>query len=1420
MKVPFRKILPATTKAVSLALLTLGLTWVTPAKAQLLEHDGFNYAGTALHLQNGGTGWGNAWTNTDGSFLLSNDGLSLAYPPGVTFTPTGSRISMAGAGVTERLLGTTMSLAVESNTFFFSALVKYQGSFKFEFWDATVNPRWRIGATNDNQSALLGITGDGKTASIFPTNQTVMVIAKYLTRAGTVNDTVYLNLYRAGDAVPAAEPTSWQATAAANSGVVLTRLRIQNFMALPLEVDEIRIGTNWVSVAGVVAAGPPIITKQPASTNVYQGSPVQFAVEAAGALPLSYQWKKGVSDLLNATNATFLLTNVQAADVGNYSVSVSNSLGTTNSTTATLSLILITNISVGMQGYWHFDETTGLTAYDATANHNDGTLVSFPGDNSQWIPSDFNGALNFSGSNYVEIPHSASLANFANHFSVAAWIRSSVMLSASAQLYRMLEKENTFFLLQGDGSTSLGNGGVSVLVKKGGGNYGLGVGQALNSNQWYHVAGTYDGSTLSIYLDGQLKATRAVAAPIDTTTLPMRIGSDYNTVVASLRYFPGAMDEVGVWERALTTNEILQLAGQAGPPVILGQPQPQTKYEGGTATFQVSARGQQPLRYLWYFGTNELRTATTNVLVVANIQLDQAGEYRCLVANDQGGVLSDPGLLTVVPVTNITDAMEALWKFDESTGLTAADSSGHGRDGSLLDFPDATSQWGVGQVGEALSFDGQSNRVSATSTGAMNLGADASVAFWVRPTTYGTFENTGGFTRNMSRILRKGGYLDIESVDDPSSVRATIRANGVAAPQNALQTNQWQHFVVVFSGGKVTFYKNGFRLGDPLAGNLGATNANVVVLGTSSETMTATNMYHGLMDEVGVWSRVLKETEILSLAGRDIAGPPVIVAQPQSATRFVGGSMSFLVSVTGLRPVTYQWLHDNAPIADSNTNRLALTNLTLADAGNYVVRVQNSLGTVTSTPPAVLIVQQVTNVASGLVAYWTFDETNGTIFADASGRGHDATLQNATAVPGVAGMVGGSFNFDGVNDFAVVPHAAELNISDQASISFWINPRSFGSAAGGYARILRNDVNYDLAIVSDNSLLRTYGLNKVAYDSPAGSVAINVWQQFALVFKDGTMQIFKNGRSLASPIPVQLGPETLASLIIGNYGPDLSLNRVFDGYIDDLGIWNRALTSDEIDGIYQNGLGGMPLNAPFIPFRVQSLGFTNGNHVRLVYTSPHSGRTHVIQRNTQLNPTNWVDETPLSTTELGGGWTQAVLSPPGGNSSFYRVMVLGLAPLFVEDFETGGTNWTHGGAGDNWAVGRPVNGPGAAFGGTNVAATGLNANINAYSDCYLRSPVINLTSASRGTLTFEQWRNVDPDPTFHGCIVNVLDPANFAVLQQLSLESGSSGGWQLSTLPLPPSLLGRNIMLEFRLYCDVFNLLEGWYIDDVKIMPE
>ena len=75
------------------------------------------------------------------------------------------------------------------------------------------------------------------------------------------------------------------------------------------------------------AAVGPAITTQPASQSVTAGSGVTFSVTATGTAPLSYQWRKGGSNISGATSATYSMTNVQAADAGTYSVVVSNSAG-------------------------------------------------------------------------------------------------------------------------------------------------------------------------------------------------------------------------------------------------------------------------------------------------------------------------------------------------------------------------------------------------------------------------------------------------------------------------------------------------------------------------------------------------------------------------------------------------------------------------------------------------------------------------------------------------------------------------------------------------------------------------------------------------------------------------------------------------------------------------------------------------------------------------------------------------------------------------------------------------------------------------------------------------------------------------------------------------------------------------------------
>ena len=100
------------------------------------------------------------------------------------------------------------------------------------------------------------------------------------------------------------------------------------------------VGTT--SLSGVVeidvSARPPAITLQPASQTVLPGSAVSLWVEAVGASPLRYQWRRNGVPIAGATAATLTLNNVQRSDSGTYSVVVSNSAGSATSLDAVLSL--------------------------------------------------------------------------------------------------------------------------------------------------------------------------------------------------------------------------------------------------------------------------------------------------------------------------------------------------------------------------------------------------------------------------------------------------------------------------------------------------------------------------------------------------------------------------------------------------------------------------------------------------------------------------------------------------------------------------------------------------------------------------------------------------------------------------------------------------------------------------------------------------------------------------------------------------------------------------------------------------------------------------------------------------------------------------------------------------------------------------
>ena len=95
------------------------------------------------------------------------------------------------------------------------------------------------------------------------------------------------------------------------------------------------------SVVSVVVDIPPSISIQPTNQTVGQGSNAVFTVTAAGTAPLSYRWLfKGTNFLAGATNASLTLTNVQLTNMGNYSVVVTNVVGSVTSSNAGLMVLM------------------------------------------------------------------------------------------------------------------------------------------------------------------------------------------------------------------------------------------------------------------------------------------------------------------------------------------------------------------------------------------------------------------------------------------------------------------------------------------------------------------------------------------------------------------------------------------------------------------------------------------------------------------------------------------------------------------------------------------------------------------------------------------------------------------------------------------------------------------------------------------------------------------------------------------------------------------------------------------------------------------------------------------------------------------------------------------------------------------------
>jgi hypothetical protein len=213
------------------------------------------------------------------------------------------------------------------------------------------------------------------------------------------------------------------------------------------------------------------------------------------------------------------------------------------------------DITTGLVGHWHLDEPTGVTANDSTGYSN-GTLISFPTDNSGRTSGKISGALLFNGTNYVRIPHNDILNPGSSSFSYSMWIYHLPVDSHSCTLWKGGENNSAGFMV----CTQLGSRGESAFAHVGDGavKKTASFGQKSLLYKWSLLTVVINRSdnTLKTFVDGQytgISSDISEVGPI-ASTKNLQIGEGSNWLP-----YKGLVDDVRIYKRALAAEDIAAL---------------------------------------------------------------------------------------------------------------------------------------------------------------------------------------------------------------------------------------------------------------------------------------------------------------------------------------------------------------------------------------------------------------------------------------------------------------------------------------------------------------------------------------------------------------------------------------------------------------------------------------------------------------------------------------------------------------------------------------------------------------------------------------------------------------------------------------------------------------------------------------------
>jgi Concanavalin A-like lectin/glucanases superfamily/Immunoglobulin I-set domain len=499
--------------------------------------------------------------------------------------------------------------------------------------------------------------------------------------------------------------------------------------------------------------------------------------------------------------------------------------------------------------------------------------------------------------------------------------------------------------------------------------------------------------------------------------------------------------------------------------------------------------------------------------------------------------------------------------------------------------------------------------------------------------------------------------------------------------------DQWSFVAVAIEPTKATLYLNYIDATTGVTNYLSSVNPTphkVQDLGTN-EWRLATDFpgsrnLNGIIDEAAVFLRTLSSSEISALFGAGLGMntvAPAISQTPAPKIVYAGRTVHFTGAASGTPSPTYQWqvrpagssefsnLVDGDAVSGAKSAVLTLRNVATSQAGDYRLVASNPGGSASAT--ATLTVLTVPTIGSypkavysdGPVAYWrlseSYHQTNAVDFAgDLMGAYQTAALWGSDASGGgISGPTSPTFPGFEANNTAVQTTGDGVSASwvavptlplstNAATFLAWIKPAV--DQEPDLAGILMIDANYrepGFCFTTGGQLGYRWNLDTTGTFESGLVPPANQWSMVALVIEPtmATLYLGTSGSltNVVNPIPhVQEAAWGLGALI-GCDGTQQSA-RTFQGVIDEVAMFDKALSSDQIDSLYRAAIT-QATPAPTLTVAPATAG-------KLAISWEGSGT---------LQSTAVLQGIGTAWTDLGS--TNPMLVSPVGTAQFYRVRV-------------------------------------------------------------------------------------------------------------------------------------------------------------------